>query len=318
MRNPNVVFRAENITKQFNLSENDVLLAVDGVSFDIRQGECLGVIGESGCGKSTLAKIISGVEKPTAGRAELMGQDIFHLKYRELKRVRRDMQMIFQNASSVVSPKMKLKTFLMEPYRNYGILPRAEAEKHISEMLKKVRLTDDVLDKYAHQVSGGEMQRVCISRAFGMNPKFLLCDEITSALDVSVQNDVMQQFRQTQQEFGTACLFICHDLALVQSSTDRVMVMYLGQAVEIMDSRELGQKALHPYTRGLLKSMLLIGTDPNSEVRTMSGEPISPVNPKPCCRFCTRCPKAQPRCFQEKPASVEVEEGHYVACFMVK
>lgn len=316
MRSPNVIFKAENVSKDFKLGKEDILSAVDGITFDIREGECLGVIGESGCGKSTLAKIITGVETPSGGEAELLGKNIFNLKKREMNNVRRDMQMIFQNASGVVSPKMKLKTFLLEPYKNYKIMPENEAKKHISEMLKKVRLNDEVLDKYGHQLSGGEMQRVCISRAFGINPKFLLCDEITSALDVSVQDDVMKLFRQTQQEYGTACLFICHDLALVQNNTDRVMIMYLGQAVEILKSKDLSSKAMHPYTRGLLESMLLIGTDPNSKLKTMAGEPISPINPKPCCRFSARCPKATERCFSEKPVLKQISPGHQVACFL--
>lgn len=317
MHKSDVVFEVKNIKKDFILSEKEVLSAVDHVSFTIREGECLGVIGESGCGKSTLAKIIAGVESPTAGSVKLLGEEITGLKNTEMKAVRRNMQMIFQNAMEVISPKMKIKSFLMEPYINYNLMPKKEALSHITEMLEKVRLTDEVLKKYPHQVSGGELQRICIARAFSMNTRFLICDEITSALDVSVQDDVMKLFRQMQKEYGTACLFICHDLALVNNYTDRVMVMYLGNAVEIMDSDQLGTEARHPYTQGLLQSVLFISSDRNSRIKMLDGEPTSPINVSAGCRFCARCPKATEVCYRETPKLREVSENHFVACFHV-
>lgn len=310
-----VVLDVRNISKEFALGQGNTLTAVDHVSFQIYKGECFAVIGESGCGKSTLAKLITRVEDPTNGEVFFRGQDITKLSPSKMKPVLRNMQMIFQNALSVVSPKMKIRDFLLEPYLNFKIMPKAEALKTISTMLSGVRLTDAVLKKYPHQLSGGELQRICISRAFGLSPELLICDEITSALDVSVQDGVMKLFRQMQKEHGIACLFICHDLALVNNYSDRVMVMYLGQTVEIIDSDKLGTQARHPYTQGLLKSILFISSDRESSVAAMAGEPQSPVNVKKNCRFCSRCPKATARCFEEVPPLQEVDNGHFVACF---
>jgi len=313
-----VVLDVEDLCKDFVLENGSRLSAVDHVSFQIREGECFAVIGESGCGKTTLAKLITRVEEATSGRVIFQDRDITALGRGKMKSVLRDMQMIFQNVLSVVSPKMKIQDFLLEPYRNFRLMPKREALENIRRMLKSVRLTEAVLKKYPHQLSGGELQRICISRAFGMNPQLLICDEITSALDVSVQDDVMKLFRELQSQHGIACLFICHDLALVSNYSDRIMVMYLGQNVEIIDSADLGTKALHPYTRGLLQSFLFISSDRGRAIRTISGEPQSPVDVSANCRFCTRCPKASSRCFEEVPPLREVGPGHYVACFLLE
>ncbi len=313
-----VILDVQDLCKVFALESGGSLTAVDHVSFQIREGECFAVIGESGCGKTTLAKLITRVEQATSGRVIFQDRDITALGRGKMKSILRDMQMIFQNVLSVVSPKMKIQDFLLEPYRNFKLLPKQEALQNIRRMLKSVRLTDAVLQKYPHQLSGGELQRICISRAFGMNPQLLVCDEITSALDVSVQDDVMKLFRELQSQHGIACLFICHDLALVSNYSDRVMVMYLGQNVEIIDSADLGTKALHPYTRGLLQSFLFISSERDRAIRTITGEPQSPVNVRDNCRFCTRCSKASSRCFEEVPPLREVEPGHHVACFLIQ
>ncbi len=317
MTETDIVLETKGLKKDFVLSEKEILSAVDNVSFTIRKKECLGVIGESGCGKSTVAKIISGVEVPTKGSIRFLGEEITGLRNREMKTVRRKMQIIFQNASEVVSPRMKIKSFLLDSYVNYRLMSKKDALLHISEMLKRVRLTDEVLKKYPHQVSGGELQRICIARAFALNPDFLICDEITSALDVSVQDEVMRLFRKMQKEYGTACLFICHDLALVNNYTDRVMVMYLGQVVEIIDSSKLGKEAKHPYTQALLQSVLFVSSDRESELKVLPGEPISSINARPGCRFCARCPKAKPDCLKKTPELKKLGENHFVACFRV-
>ena len=309
------VLTVRNVAKSFDMPGGRKLLAVDGVSFEIRQRECLAVIGESGCGKSTLAKLVTGIEPLTAGSVNFGGQDIAGWKGQQLRNVRREMQMIFQNAADVISPRMKIRAFLMEPWMNFKLADKDEAKRRILEMLSKVRLGPECLDRYPHQLSGGELQRVCIARAFAMRPKLLVCDEITSALDVSVQDDVMKLFRSIQTETGTACLFICHDLALVHDYSDRVMVMYLGHAVEIMESVSLGKSALHPYTQGLLSAMIFIGSKKRGKViRTLEGEPPSPIDiPRGCC-FSGRCPKSTEICRENAPELRLVAEGHLVAC----
>lgn len=310
-----IVLHVEDVWKQFDVEGGKRLTAVSGVRFEIRQGECLAVIGESGCGKSTLAKLVTGIEPLSRGQVFFQNANIAGCKGRQLKGVRRNMQMIFQNAAEAISPRMKIGTFLMEPWINYKLADRKTARKRIVEMLEKVRLGTEILDRYPHQLSGGELQRACIARAFAMNPELLICDEITSALDVSVQGDVMKLFRSIQLETGTACLFICHDLALVRSFSDRVMVMYLGQVVEVMDSADLGVKALHPYTQGLLRAMFFIsGRQSGRQIRTLDGEPPSPVDLPRGCRFCGRCPRATEICREEAPALKEVERGHFAAC----
>ncbi|MBR0114572.1 MAG: ABC transporter ATP-binding protein [Firmicutes bacterium] len=312
-----MILEVRDLTKVFPAGKGRTLKAVDSISFTVNKGECLAVIGESGCGKSTLARLVTGVEKATSGSILFMGEDVANAGRRELKAMRRNMQMIFQSPVSSVSPRMTIGTFLLEPYINYGICCRQEAQERISELLSKVRLNDDCLRKYPHQLSGGELQRVCIARAFSLDPRLLVCDEITSALDVSVQDDVLRLFHSLQTGSGIACLFICHDLALVSSFSDRVMVMYLGQTVEIIDSKRLGRDAVHPYTIGLLRSMLFVSSDRNKPLTAMKGELQSPVDIPENCHFCTRCPYAEKRCFLERPQLREVETGHLAACFRV-
>lgn len=303
------------VSKDFPLAGGKKLSAVADISFSISEGECFAVIGESGCGKSTLAKLITRVEDVSSGEIIFRGEDITKRNRSQLKSVRRYMQMIFQSPISVISPRMTIGSFLMEPYINYRLADKTKAKEEIVRMLEDVRLSPDCLKKYPHQLSGGELQRICIARSFSLKPELLICDEITSALDVSVQQSVMQLFNRMRTDNGTACLFICHDLALVNNYSDRVAVMYLGQAVEIMKSEELGIRAVHPYTRGLLRSMLFISSQREKGLELINGEPQSPIDVQPCCRFCTRCPNAEERCFRETPPLCEVDTGHYAACF---
>ncbi|MDO4548751.1 MAG: ABC transporter ATP-binding protein [Clostridia bacterium] len=313
----NVLF-VNNAYKQFGVRGGGTLTAVGGVSFFIRRGECLAVIGESGCGKSTLARLVTGIDALTGGEVLFAGRNIAGLKGAELRDMRRNMQIILQNAADAISPRMKIKTFLMEPWINFKLADRQTARERIVETLDMVRLGSEVLEHYPHQLSGGELQRVCIARAFAIRPELLVCDEITSALDVSVQNDVMRLFRDIQLQTGTACLMICHDLALVHDFSDRVMVMYLGQAVEMLDSSDLGTRAIHPYTRGLLQAMFFIsGRRDGRKTRVLMGEPPSPVNLPRGCRFCGRCPKAADICAEQAPAFREVERGHFAACHFI-
>lgn len=306
------VLEVRNAVKHFPMPDKKVLKAVDGVSCNIYPGECLAVIGESGCGKSTLAKLVMGVIPMTSGEILLNGKTISGRKHADQRSIWREMQMIFQNAAEVVSPRMKIGTFLMEPWKNFGLADKDTARCKITEMLHAVRLDETCLEKYPHQLSGGELQRVCIARAFAMKPGFMVCDEITSALDVSVQADVLKLFRGIQKETGTSCMFICHDLALVHDYSDRVMVMYLGNAIEVMDSAKLGTKAKHPYTQALLSSIFSIGS--KKKIRTLSGEVPSPIDTYEGCCFCSRCAKADDTCARTKPELHEIEPGHWAAC----
>ena len=312
------VLEIRNAVKYFSAPNGKVLKAVNNVSCQIAPQECLAVIGESGCGKSTLAKLVMRIEPMNSGEVFLEGRQVTGRKKTEQRQIWREMQMIFQNASDVISPRMKIGTFLMEPWKNFRIADKAEAKEKIWDMLKEVYLDESCLQKYPHQLSGGELQRVCIARAFSMKPKIMVCDEITSALDVSVQDGVMKLFRRIQKETGTACLFICHDLALVHDYSDRVMVMYLGHVVEMMKSSDLGIHAVHPYTRALLRSMFFIGEKgQKKKIVSLPGESISPFDlPEGCC-FCTRCPRAAEICRKAVPVLKETEKGHWIACHRI-
>lgn len=314
-RTTSPVLTVRGATKRFPLEGGRRLTAVRNLSFDIHEGECLAVIGESGCGKSTLARLVTGITPMTSGSVFIEGRDIAALSPRALRGARRQVQMIFQNAADAISPRMKIGTFLMEPWQNYRIAHRKTAKACIDEMLEKVRLSPDCLNRYPHQLSGGELQRVCIARAFSLTPRLLVCDEITSALDVSVQDGVMRTFRSLQQETGTACLFICHDLALVHDYSDRVMVMYLGNAVEIIPSHRLGLHALHPYTQGLLGAMIFIGSKKRGDdLKMLRGEPPSPIDLPPGCSFYGRCPRATDLCQRQEPPLTQAQPDHWVAC----
>ena len=300
------------------MPDGTFLKAVNGVSCSIGPQECLAVIGESGCGKSTLAKLVMGIEPMTEGEVYLNGQMVTGRKNTEQRLVWKEMQMIFQNAADVISPRMKIGTFLMEPWINFGLAGKAEAREQIRQMLAAVHLDESCLKKYPHQLSGGELQRVCIARAFSMKPRFMVCDEITSALDVSVQDGVMKLFRRIQKETGTACLFICHDLALVHDYSDRVMVMYLGHAVELMKSEELGIHAMHPYTQALLQSMFFVrNKEEAKKIHILQGEGSDQEDYSEGCCFCRRCPKARDICRKKTPELKLAAEGHLVACHLI-
>lgn len=316
--NHEAVLQIRNAVKHFPMPNGKILKAVNDVSCEISPHECLAVIGESGCGKSTLAKLVMGIEPMTGGEILLDGNVISGKKLADQRRIWRDMQMIFQNAGEVISPRMKVGTFLLEPWRNFRMADRTAAMDQILQLLDSVRLDSSCLEKYPHQLSGGELQRVCIARAFAMKPRFLVCDEITSALDVSVQDGVMKLFRSIQLETGTACLFICHDLALVHDYSDRVMVMYLGRVVEIMNSADLGLKAMHPYTQTLLGAMFFIDSKfKGRSIRIPKGESPSPIDLPVGCPFASRCPKASEICQREMPDLKQIAPDHLVACHLL-
>ena len=291
------LLRVENLTKHFSQSSGilDTFLskpsvrAVDGVSFDIREGETLGLVGESGCGKSTLARTVLRLLDPTDGAVYFKGENLAELSGGDLRRQRRDMQMIFQDPQSSLDPRMKVGPIVEEPMRAHGLY-KGEREARVRELLEKVGLDPHHYNRYPHQFSGGQRQRINLARALAVNPEFIVCDEPVSALDVSIQAQVLNTMRELQEEFGLTYLFIAHDLSVIRHIADRVAVMYLGNVVELAETEELFENPQHPYTDALLESIPV--PDPRADgVRgVLDGDVPSPIEPPSGCRFRTRCP----------------------------
>ncbi|MFC7046900.1 ABC transporter ATP-binding protein [Halobacteriaceae archaeon GCM10025711] len=271
--------------------DRDVVRAVDDVSFDIRKGETLGLVGESGCGKSTLARALLQLVKPTEGSVEFKGEDLASLDGEALRRQRRDMQMIFQDPQSSLDPRQKVGPIVEEPMRAHGLLDAEGREERARELLEKVGLDPQHYNRHPHQFSGGQRQRINLARALSVNPEFIVCDEPTSALDASIQAQVLNTMNRLQDEFGLTYLFISHDLSVIRHISDRVAVMYLGEIVEIADKEELFENPQHPYTKSLLSSIPV--PDPRARGRELilEGDVPSPIDPPSGCRFRTRCPR---------------------------
>lgn len=317
-----IVLKVENLTKHFPVrgSRSRVVHAVDGVSFEIARGQTLGLVGESGCGKSTCARTIIRIYEPTAGRIELCGKDITTLDSKQLKPFRRDMQMIFQDPYASLNARMTVRDIISEPLRAHGLARDAkEVDQRVNEMLASVGLSQEHARRYAHEFSGGQRQRVGIARALILNPRLVICDEPISALDVSIQAQVVNLLRSLQQKQGLTYLFIAHDLSMVRYVSDQVGVMYIGRLVEKCAADEIYAHPLHPYTQGLMGAVPV--ADPRlSRQKTASsieGDLPSPIDPPQGCRFCTRCPRATQRCREEEPPFQEAAPGHYVACFHI-
>lgn len=302
------------VKTEFEVDDGKKLKAVNDVSLKIKKGECVAVVGESGCGKSTIAKLVTRIEKVTDGRIIFDGKDITGIKKKELKQYRRNVQMIFQHPLEVFSPRMKIGTFLMEPWINFEKKTKNEAREEAYHALERVKLPKEFFEKYPHEFSGGELQRVSIARAIALHPKLLICDEATSALDVSIQKDIIDLLKQQQGEYGFAILFICHNLALVEDFCDTVAVMYLGKIVEVIHSNWLRKDAQHPYTKALLESVFSVHDSRNKRINILEGEPPSPIDLPKGCNFCERCTYKMERCKIEQPLLREVSSGHYVAC----
>jgi peptide/nickel transport system ATP-binding protein len=319
---PEPLLKVRNLKKYFpirgGLFSREVarVHAVDDVSFDVMPGETLGLVGESGCGKSTTGKAIVQLPPPTSGRVRFGGTDLTTLSGRELRSVRTRLQLIFQDPISSLNPRRKVRDILAEPLRIWGRGSKAEQEAKVRETLEAVGLDPDTaLDKRPHQFSGGQCQRISIARALVLEPKLIICDEPVSALDVSVQAQVLNLLEDLKHRYGLTLMFIAHDLAVVKNVSDRVGVMYLGKLCEVAGADTLYARPAHPYTDILLKSIPVpdptVRPDPNSRIE---GEIPSPVFPPSGCRFRTRCPRAQDRCALEEPIVRAIEPDHYVAC----
>ena len=314
----------EGLKKHFPLrpglfrGSTEQVYAVDGISIAIMPGETLGLVGESGCGKSTAGKTILKLLEPTAGRIKLRDKDITDLSPGEMRRYRRDMQIVFQDPYSSLNPRMSAGEIVGEPFTNYGLARGSELQDRVAGLFRRVGLQPEQMRRYPHEFSGGQRQRIGIARALALNPGLIVADEAVSALDVSVQAQVINLLMDLQQEYGLAYLFIAHDLAVVEHISHRIAVMYLGKIVELTDRKSLFLEPLHPYTEALLSAVPR--PSPPRETRTkrivLTGDIPSPIRPPSGCHFHTRCPYVFDRCKIDRPALREVKSGHWAACHL--
>jgi len=292
--------------------------AVDDVSFAVRKGETLGLVGESGCGKTTVGRSMLRLIEPTSGEVTFEGRDVLKLRGNELKAIRRDMQIIFQDPYASLDPRVPIGESVMEGLHIHKIGTAKERFEIMLETLKKVGLEDYHARRYPHEFSGGQRQRIGIARALALRPKFIICDEPVSALDVSIQSQVLNILKDLQQEFGLTYLFIAHNLSVVEHISDRVAVMYLGKMVELTGRDELFKNPLHPYTQALMSAIPVPDPHLKRQRIILKGDVPSPLNPPKGCRFHPRCPIAQEICSEQEPEFREVSPDHWVACWMVK
>ena len=301
--------------KKYFKSAKGTVHAVDDVSFPIEKGKTLGVVGESGCGKSTLGRTIIRLQEPTEGTVLFEGKNISALNQKELWKQRREMQMIFQDPFSSLNPRMTISQTIEEPLKLYGLCADKESrQKRVAELMDTVGLARRLYNTYPHELDGGRRQRIGIARALALQPKFIVCDEPVSALDVSIQAQILNLMQDLQKELNLTYMFITHDLSVVHHISDDIMVMYLGQVIEKAPAEVLFANPVHPYTQALLSAIPVPSLHNRKERILMKGELTSPIDPKPECRFCSRCPYAEEMCHAGNPALKEIEAGHFVAC----
>ena len=326
MADNNVLLRVENLVKHFPIMRGifqkqvGAVRAVDDISFEVKRGETLGLVGESGCGKSTTGRTVLQLFRPTSGSVYYDNVDLTKLTGEDLRKMRRKMQMIFQDPYASLNPRMTVGEIIREPLLVHNVATEADANDRVKQLLELVRLNPSFTTRYPQEFSGGQRQRIGIARALALQPAFIVCDEPISALDVSIQAQVVNLLEELQDKFGLTYLFIAHDLSMVRHISDRVAVMYLGVVVEMTTREELFKNPLHPYTQALLSAVPI--PDPVKEAtrkRTiLVGDVPSPANPPSGCRFRTRCPIAESICAEKRPEFREVKPGHFVACFFAE
>jgi oligopeptide/dipeptide ABC transporter ATP-binding protein len=311
------LIQVRGLKKYFNV-EGKNLKAVDNLNLDIFKGETVGLVGESGCGKSTAGRTILRMYEATSGEVLFEGKNVFKYSRRELNKVRRQMQMIFQDPYASLNPRMTIEDIIGEPLDIHKIVTGTGRKKRIEELLGLVGLNSEHMNRFPHEFSGGQRQRIGIARALAMEPKFIVCDEPISSLDVSIQAQVVNLLKELQKKMGLTYLFIAHDLSMVKYISDRILVMYLGNMVELADSDTLCNNPLHPYTQALLSAVPVADPDAAREKNTvvLQGDVPSPINPPEGCPFSTRCPKVMDKCTKCKPVFKEVEPKHFVACHL--
>ena len=312
------LLEVKNLKKYFN-TPRGLLHAVDDVTFTLERGKTLGVVGESGCGKSTTGRSILRLLEPTGGEVLFEGQDITKLSAEEMRKKRKDMQIIFQDPYSSINPRKTVGQIIADPLEiNKIITDKNQMEKRVRELMEIVGLADRLYGTYPHELDGGRRQRIGIARALALEPKFIVCDEPVSALDVSIQAQILNLLNQLQKDMGLTYMFITHDLSVVNHFSDDIAVMYLGRLIEKAPAEELFENPTHPYTQALLSAIPVPQLHNRRERILLKGEITSPINPPKACRFAQRCPYATDRCRQEEPALTEIKPGHFVSCFLVE
>jgi len=317
----NKLIEVKNLKKWFYVGKvvagkREALRAVDGVSFFINNKEVLGLVGESGCGKTTCGKMLLRIIDPTSGSIFFDNEEITYLAKQKMKRFRRRMMIIYQDPFGSLDPRMRIGKAISEPLEVHNIGTPHEREERVAELMEKVGLSPDQISRYPHEFSGGQRQRIGIARALATNPEFIVADESVSALDVSIQAQIINLLKELQEEFGLTLLFVAHDLSVVKHICDRVAVMYLGKIMELADKKSLFSNPKHPYTQALLSAIPIPDPTKRKEQEILMGDVPSPVNPPTGCRFHTRCPQVMDICKQEEPPLREVKPGYHVACHL--
>ncbi|MGP2422231.1 ABC transporter ATP-binding protein [Bacillus sp. FH] len=321
--NKKELLQVQNLKQYFPIKKGilgrsiNYIKAVDDISFTIYEKETVSIVGESGCGKSTTGRAILRLDEATSGKIIFQDKDLLELNSSAMRKVRKDLQVIFQDPFASLNPRQTVGSILEEAIAIQNVCPKGERMAKVIELLGKVGLPPDAVKRYPHEFSGGQRQRIGIARALAVNPKLIICDEAVSALDVSVQAQVLNLLKQLQQQYGLTYLFISHDLAVVRHISDRIIVMYLGTIVEIADKHSLFNNPQHPYTKALLSAIPTISAGTKKERIELKGDLPSPLNPPKGCRFHTRCPYAIEKCATQQPSFQSISEGHKVACHII-
>lgn len=313
----NTLLEVKDLKKYYKVPKG-MLHAVDGVSFSIDKGKTLGIVGESGCGKTTAGRAILRLVEPTSGSIMFDGIDLLKLNKKEMRHIRRDMQLIFQDPFSSLNPRKTITQTIEEPIILANLIPDKDKRfMRVMELMEIVGLAERLVNTYPHELDGGRRQRIGIARALAMNPKFIICDEPVSALDVSIQAQILNLMKKIQREMGLTYIFITHDLSVVNHFSDDIAVMYLGRLIEKAPSEKLFANPMHPYTKALLSAIPVPRIHNRPQRILLRGEITSPINPEPVCRFVNRCNYAEPICSKEEPALIEIEPNHFVSCHLV-